>query len=424
MGLALMALLLAACGDDPVAPPGPDEVPATVTPAQAWPGAVLTVEWDWLAGRAETPVFTVGDSSAQYVRADDRRVSVVVPQVAAGPATVTALVDGTPVPLGAVEVFGWARVDPLPWLAANRPWPSAAGTEMIGIDPDDGSLQVVDLATGAQRGTGPLPFSGNADEVGIGYRPGVAIALEHDDSACSSPQVWRIDPVPEQLDPIPYECPHQNLLELGPGRVLVHHNGDTWTSGFPTPWLDETGTGRIVPSPTWGQVLLFQGHNPLAGPNEVFVLDAEAGDTAYVLPDYRRLLHGAFTPDAAEAFLAVTAQEDPDEVTSVIRIDAATGAEHARTALPTGAAWTSVTVAVTGARVLVAFDDPDLGRWRVRVLRAADLSLEADIALPDPAVSGWWLNPVLLAAPDGSAAFLVTSTGTGAWRHRIDLLPE
>ncbi len=81
-------------------------------------------------------------------------------------------------------------------------------------------------------------------------------------------------------------------------------------------------------------------------------------------------------------------------------------------------------MAVTGARVLVAFDDPGLGRWRVRVLRAADLSLEADLALPDPAVSGWWINPVLVAAPDGSAAFLVTSTGTAAWRHRITLLPE
>lgn len=428
VGIALLSLLLAACGDDPVAPPGPDEVPATVSPAQAWPGGVLTLEWDWLAGRAETPAFTVGDSAVQSVRVDDRRVWIVVPQLVAGPAAIAAQVEEASVTLATVEVFGYARSDPLPWLPGLRPWPSAAGTEVIGISAADGSLQVVDLATGASRGTGPLPFQGTIDEVGLSYREGVAIIHEHDHNVTEPTlewaQAWRIDPVPERLDSVWTGADRNNLVELGPGRFLEHHNGDSWTSGFPTSWLDETGTGRIVPSPAWGQVLLFQGHNPLAGPNEVYVFDAEAGDTAYVLPAYRRLLHGAWTPDAAEAFLAVTAQEDPDEVTSVIRIDAATGDELARTVLPTGAAWTSITVAVTGARVLVAYDDPNLGHWRVRVLRSTDLSLEADLALPDPAASGAWIGPALVVVPDGSSAYFVTANGNGAWRHRIDLLPE
>jgi hypothetical protein len=420
--MALVLVGLPACGDDPVAPPGPDEVPAAVSPARAWPGAVITVEWEWLAGRAETPVFTVGDSAVQYVRADDRRVWIVVPHVVAGPVTVTALVDGTPVPLGTVEVFGWARVDPLPWLAANRPWPSAAGTEMIGIDTDDGSLQVVDLASGAQRGTGPLPFRGTIDEVGLSYREGVAIIHEHDhettDPTLDWARLWRIDPVPERLDSVWTGAALNNLLELGPDRFLNQHNGDTWSSGFPSFWEEETGTGAIVPSPTWDRILLFH----FAGPAGVYLLDTATGAPAYRLSDFELLAHGAFTADGAEAFLVVLPREDP-ETSRLIRINAATGDVLAEADFPPNHLY-STRVALAGNRVLVAYDGSPDDRWHLRVLRAGDLSLEVDLPLPDPAVSGWWVNPVLAAAPDGSAAFLVTSTGQGAWRHRIELLPE
>ena len=419
-GAILLLALLAACSEEPTAPTAPGDFKAAVTPARAWQGDTLTLEWDWLAGRADMPVFRVGDSTATAMRLDDRRVRIVVPPAAAGPARVAAVIDGATVPLGTVETFGWARSDPVPGLAAARPWPSPAGTEVIGIA-GDGALTVVDLATGASRATSPSPYTGSIVEVGLSYRPGVAIIHQHDhseDSATGWARLWRIDPEPVLLDSVWTSNSLHYLYEIGPGRYLRHHNGDTWitTDGEVSSTFPGTGAGRVVPSPGWDRILLYNvsAHRP------VFVLDAASGEPAYSLAGYESLIHGAFTADGLEAFLVV-ADEVPGEgaAVKVARIIATTGHVLAETALPSGVNSFEASVAISGSRVLVAYSLAGVGQWHVRVLRGSDLALEADLPIPPfdgPAVS----VPVLVASSDGSSAFLLANSG----RHRIDLLPQ
>ena len=422
--LAVLVGLAVACGDDPAAPPGPDEVLAVISPAAQWSGGTVTLEWPWLEGRSELPVFLAEDSVLAAERLDDTTVTLTLPYLPTGPAIISAVHEEEEIPLGSVALYGYTRSDPFPYLLALRPWISPVRAEVIGIDQGDGSLDVVDLASGASRGTGPLPFSGaSAEEVGLSYREGVALIFEHyhDETAYPWIEFWRIDPVPEKVDSLLSEADHNQVLELGAGRYLWHHNGSTWSDV----WEDETGTGPIVVSPDWRWVLPFQGHNPMAGPNAIFVLDAATGAPAYFLPAYRRLLHGAVSPDGSEAILLGTAQADPDEVATLVRVKVESGEVLGSAGLP-GAIRDaySARVVIAGDRIIVAYDVEEGDHWRVRVLRASDLALEADLPLPDPAVSGSWLYTVLVAAPDGSAAFIVTTTRSGFWRHRIDLLPE
>ena len=426
VAISLATVLLHACGDDPTAPPGPDEVPAIISPAAQWSGGTVTLEWPWLEGREVLPEFRSGDSVLTAERLDDSTVTLILPYLTTGPAAISAVVEEESFPLGSVSLYGYTSSDPFPWLGALRPWPSPLRAEVIGVDLDDGSLDVVDLATGASRGTGPLPIMGwRIDEVGLSYRAGVALAFDNDFTNNEEyPWIdfWRIDPAPVKVDSLfTGTADRTQVYELGPGRFLWHRNGDTWTDA----WEDETGTGPIVVSPDWRRIAPFQGHNPLNGPNTIFVLNVATGSPAYHLPAYRRLLHGAFSLDGSEAFLVATAQEDPDETSSLLRVRAESGEVLASTRIP-GALRSdlSVRAVVAGDRLVVAYDVEEFDHWHIRVLRADDLSLETDLPLPDPAVTGSWVYTVLVSAPDASAAFLVTTTSSGFWHHRIDLLPE
>lgn len=413
LGPVLLPLaLLVACSGDPTAPPGPGEVKAVVTPTRAWHGDTLTLEWDWLAGRVVTPEFLVGDSSAQFRRIDDRRVQIVVPTVAAGPTRVAAVIEGVAQPLGIVETFGWAGSDALPQLRGARPWPSPAGTEVIGVA-GDGALTVLDLATGASRSTGPSPYKGNITEIGLSYRPGVAVIHEHDhldDSATGWARMWRMDPVPVLIDSL-WTGGHLHLLyEIGAARYLRGHNGDVWITEEPFGLWPETGTGVAVPSPRWDRMVFYNGNFV----RPVFVLDVASGQPAWSLPGYDLLVHGAFTADGAEAFLTVVS----GTMAKVAHVNAGTGQLLAEAELhAVGAPPWYPRVAIVGGRVLVAYNDR--GRsWHVQVRRASDLSLEADLAIPGSESES---EAVLVASPDGSSAFILSA---GSFRHRIDLLPE
>ena len=420
-GAILLLALLAACSEEPTAPTAPGDFKAAVTPARAWQGDTLTLEWDWLAGRADMPVFRVGDSTATAMRLDDRRVRIVVPAMAAGPARVAAVIDGATVPLGTVETFGWARSDAVPELGSARPWPSAAGTEVIGIA-GDGGLRVVDLATGASRGTGPGPYSGQITEVGLSYRPGVAVIhqkgyVSEDDSTAGWARIWRIDPQPALLDSIWTDATLNSLYEIGPDRYWYMDNGAAVvvTDGeFSSP--SYSAGGVVVPSPGWDQLLFY--NNSQARP--VFVLDVASGEPAYSLAGYEALIHGAFTADGLEAFVVVQdGVLGEGAAVKIARVIATTGQVLADAELPSGVSPLEARVAISGSRVLIAWHQPGVGYWHVRVLRAGDLAFEADLSIPPyggPLITG----PVLIASPDGSSAFLLANSG----RHRIDLLPQ
>ena len=407
----LATVLLHACGDDPAAPPGPDEVPAVISPAAQWSGGTITLQWPWLEGREDLPEFRSGDSVLVAERLDDDEVRLTLPEVGSGIAAIFAMIDGEAVALGDVAVAGFAQSNIAPDFPARFVY--ALPRDRIGIVSftESGQVSRLDLASG-QLVPLAIPNRGTYDRtvmpgVGWGSAPGRIVVP---DPMRAVLQEWDLEGgAPAFVREIVVGHSGLDQVHVASDTTLIAATDDVF--GFAR-WTEDEGAWRydggehpttpheFYLSPAGDRIAVMMLRSASVG--VPYVLDRESLRPAFYLNGIGRVEAGAFSPDGVSLYIVGTGKLDP--LFRLVRYRTEDGAVLAQVALPAdNRTIDNTAVAASGPWVLVA--GVDFGVLRLRVLRADDLSPVAELAAP-PGMVGLNDDPVFAVAPDGSRAYI------------------
>jgi hypothetical protein len=330
--LQSLALLIpasfTACGEDPVAP-GPDEVPAIISPAAQWSGGIVSVEWPWLEGRDQVPLFLTDGQAVDVQRTGETTVILRLPPVGAGPVTIAvdpeALMGGAPsgevVPLGTVEIAGFVELATAPTLHEwPLHWPGPGSTTVLGADAT-GQISRFDLEDGVGEPIGiPAPDAlSGYPFIGLGGGSGRVLVSDSGDPSSEVLRVWDLSAAPVLVEEI--ARPHEGMLQghlLTPDRLLLASDDNLWmytrapgTSDWVQAEFDRTFPHELVRSPGGTQVaLMMLGSDDYGMP---YVLLGDGSAPAFFLPTLASLYAGAFTQDGASLFLAANAVDAPQK---------------------------------------------------------------------------------------------------------------
>jgi hypothetical protein len=426
--VAAVALGVLACSDDPVAP-GPEDVPATITPARQWSGGTVSVKWPWLAGQSELPEFLLAGEVVPVERVSDEEIRLALPPVGSSRLQLAALVDAETIVLGEVDIAGHSGILPMPALGGYEAylWPDVTGTELVGQVGD--RVVLVDLTTGTSRDAGlPSRPTRGWQTIGWSYIPG-AVVLPPTNTAPA--ETWSLVGVPAKLGDAgaAMDDDWHQAVETAPGTYIYAEDSyqHAYRDGSGLSSLQYlTSPGEFVLSPAGGRIAQDQ-LRPADGQERVHLLDPATGAIATLLDEYVETNAVAFSADGSRLHLyGRRADAMLNSAYTLATFDPADGT-LLRDVVPPGGNPPGnqriSAVAAHGGRVFLALEREVAGEVYVALLvyRAADLSLEAELRVQDDATLGQ--DPVLALSADGTRAYLADWFLAGELHH-FDLLPE
>lgn len=351
-----------------------------VTPADAWPGSMVTLRSHGFATVPESlGLLTVGADTAVATRVDDTTFSVHLPdKLYAGDHPFT-LKLGADSARGSLSTVGFVSttVTGVALAVANpQPWPWQAPRGVLGLNPRS-EVTYLDASSGrAIRFAGLLGRIGYAP--GISYRPNVVTVSD----SVGRTMLATLDIRNGGSDAVPVSTPlYRQTFEIDAGQYIVTTNHSTYIGplGYATesPWYFV-----ISPDGRWGT--LVANTSQFFPTNQFQLPMVELADisTAHDLLGIGSTDAAAWGLDSKSVYIAARPNWGGTQL--LLRMDPETGDTLASMATEStwwdhGATWALTVDPRRGWLYDLARDEPG---WRLRVRDPGTLAIIGSVVIP------------------------------------------